>query len=111
MADFLFPICDRNHGTVISPGSVNSESNLPVCDLCSQNCMYRCIFDSSYLLVGHKILSECFLLKRLQPGKVRLILCVHACHQFNIRSVLVRQVAVPCFSKFPAAPGPLLLSR
>ena len=65
----------------------------------------------AHLLIWHKILFESLLFKRFQPGKVRLIVRVYTSHQLNVWTIFVCQIAVPCFSKITAAPGPLLLTR
>ncbi len=61
--------------------------------------------------IGHKILFEYLFLERLQPGKIRLVIRKHACHQFNIRAVRIRQIRIPPFPEVAAAPGPLFLAR
>ena len=50
-------------------------------------------------------------LARHEPGKVRLIIRVDATHQLDVRSVFVRQVAIPGVTKIAVAPGPLFLAR
>ena len=71
----------------------------------------RSIFHIADIFIGHKILFEVLGLLRLDPGEIRLIIRKTACHQFDIRTVLVGQCKVPCFAEFSASPGPLFFPR
>ncbi|MNC24615.1 hypothetical protein D3C75_726720 [compost metagenome] len=62
------------------------------------------------LFIRHEILLERFLLVRLQPGEVRLIIRVHPGHQLNVRAIFICQIPVPGLAELPVAPGPLLLA-
>ena len=68
------------------------------------------VLDVARGLVGHKVLGEGLLLKRLEPGEVRLVVAEHAGHQLDVGAVLVGQIAVPGLAEVAAAPGPLLLA-
>ena len=68
----------------------------------------RSIFHIADIFIGHKILFEILGLLGLDPCEIRLIIRKTACHQFDIRTVLVGQCKVPCFAEFSASPGPLL---
>ena len=91
-------------------GGVNDHMSLAV--RCGQ--MHRRlgggIFHLSHRLIGHKILGKGLFLKGLQPGEIRLVVRKYARHQFHVRAVCIRQVAVPCLSEISTAPGPLLLA-
>ena len=65
----------------------------------------------TYLLIGHEILCEALLLVRHEPREVGLVLCEHACHKLDIRTVVVGEIAVPSPSEVTIAPCPLLLTR
>ena len=73
--------------------------------------MYGGILNIPNPFIWHEILSEYFFLKGFQPCEIRLVVREHACHQFNVRAILICQVPVPRPSKVAAAPGPLLLTR
>ena len=47
---------------------------------------------------------------RLQPAEIRLVVGENTGHQFNVRPVCVRQVAVPGAAEIGVSPGPLLFS-
>ena len=66
------------------------------------------IFHIADIFIGHKILFEILGLLGLDPCEIRLIIRKTACHQFDIRTVLIGQCKVPCFAEFSASPGPLL---
>ena len=72
--------------------------------------IYACILDISRFLVWHEILPELLLLIGHKPGKIRLVVAVYACHQFNIRAVCICKVPVPGLAKVSAPPSPLLLA-
>ena len=63
------------------------------------------------IFIGHKILFEILGLLGLDPCEIRLIIRKTACHQFDIRTVLIGQCKVPCFAEFSASPGPLFFPR
>ena len=69
------------------------------------------ILHHSQFPVRQEILNEALFFVRLEPGKVRLIFGIDTCHQFNVRPVFVRQVAVPCAAKVAVSPRPLFLAR
>ena len=80
--------------------------------MCHIHCGFYCsVLNNACCLIWHEILFEGLLFIRLQPGEVRLIICIHACHQFHIRTILICQVAVPCLAKVPTSPSPLFLTR
>ena len=84
-------------------------SRLPV-QLETHSHVDRRAFDHSHFLVGHEILGEGLFLIRRKPREIRLVVGKAPCHQFDIRAVLIRQVAIPCLPKVAAAPGPLFLA-
>ena len=59
---------------------------------------------------GKPIMAERLGLPRREEGKIGLIIRIDACHQFDIRAIVVTQAAVPCISEFVITPRPLLLS-
>ena len=67
----------------------------------------RVLYDTDFL-IGHEILRERFLLKRLQPREIRLIVRKDTGHQLHIRPVGIREIAVPRLPEVTAPPGPLL---
>ena len=69
------------------------------------------VFHDAQFAVGEEVLGEAFLFIRLEPRKVGLVLGIHPCHQFDVRSVLIGQVAVPGTSEVSVTPCPLLLAR
>ncbi len=56
-------------------------------------------------------LREVLGLSRSEKGEVRLIVRVDARHQLDVRTIVVRQAAVPCITELVVAPRPLLLAR
>ena len=71
----------------------------------------RRILHHAQLAVRHEILCKSLFFIRLQPREVGLVVGIHTRHQFDVRTVLVGQVAVPRQSEIPVAPRPLLLTR
>ena len=70
----------------------------------------RSILDYSQFAIRHEVLGECLLFIRLQPSEVGLVVSIYTCHQFNIRTVCICQIAVPSLTKVSISPCPLLLS-
>ena len=73
--------------------------------------MDSCILHCTYCLVWHKKLGKCFLFHGLKPCEIRLVVSIYTSHQLYVRPILICQVPVPCLSKIPAPPCPLLLAR
>ena len=75
------------------------------------SCVFCGIFHPPYMFIWHEILGKGFFLLRLQPGKVRLIVCIYASHQLDVWTVLICQIAVPCLPEITVSPGPLFFAR
>jgi len=71
----------------------------------------RSILHHSQFPVRHKILGESLFFIRLQPGEIRLVVGVDSRHQLDIRTVRIRQVAIPGLPEIAVSPGPLLFTR
>ena len=71
----------------------------------------RSILHHSQFPVRHKILGEGLLFIRLQPGEIRLVVSVDSRHQFDIRAVRIRQIAIPGLPEIAVSPSPLLFAR
>ena len=63
------------------------------------------------LLKRIPILAERFRLARHEKRKVGLIIRINAGHDFDVRRLVIAQVAIPCISKFVIPPRPLLFPR
>ena len=86
----------------------------------------RSLFHDTDLTIWHKVLDELFLFIRHQPSEVGLVLCIHTCHQLDVRTEslaintpllsllrcrLVSEVTIPSTSEITITPGPLFLTR
>ena len=106
-----FPICrQRDPGFLKNLCGIYHDPCFPVIYFQVEHAFLSGVFHVSGRFVGHKVLGEGFLFKRPEPGKVRLIVTVHAGHELDIRAIPVRQVPVPGPPEIAAAPGPLLFS-
>ena len=56
------------------------------------------------------VLAERLRLPRGEEGKVGLVVGVNAGHDFDVRTILIREVAIPGVTELMVAPGPLLLA-
>ena len=73
--------------------------------------IFACILHHSQFTVRQEVLYEALFFVRLQPCKVRLVLGIDTSHQFDVRSVLVSQITVPCTAEITVSPCPLLFAR
>ena len=73
--------------------------------------VFACILNYSQFTIRQEILHEALFLVRLQPGKVRLILGVDTCHQFDVWAVFISQITIPGTTEITVSPCPLLLTR
>jgi len=96
---------------LVHSGGIQDDFAFSLLDFHVQQRVLGGVLHVAHLSVGHEVLFPRLFLVGLQPREVRLVVGVHACHQFDVRAVLVRQVAVPCASEVAVAPCPLLLSR
>src|SRR5580692_4501758 len=69
----------------------------------------RCIGDADPLN-RIPILAECLGLSWSEIGKVRLIVCINAGHQLDVRTVMIRETTIPRIPEFMVSPCPLLLA-
>ena len=108
----LVPSAAQDNLCILVPlCAVNRQSDLTFRDLHIHDSVDRGVLHRPYLFIRHKILLEHLFLKRLQPGEIRLIICIHTGHQLNVRTVLIRKVPVPGFAEVAAPPCPLLFPR
>src|ERR1700744_1177046 len=66
---------------------------------------------NAYLSDGVPKLAKLLRLARSKKGKIRLVICVDAGHQFDVWPVVLGKMAVPGIAELMVAPGPLLLPR
>ena len=75
-----------------------------------QNSIFRGILHISHFTVRHEVLYPRFLLIRLQPGEVGLIIGIYTGHKLDVRPVFIGKVTVPSLSEVAATPCPLFLA-
>ena len=71
----------------------------------------RSILHHTQFPVWYKILGESLFFIWLQPSEIRLVVSIDSCHQLDIRTVLIRQIAIPGLPEIAISPGPLLFAR
>ena len=96
-------VLDEYMHVLVNSGGVQDDFAFALLDFHVQQRVLGGILHVAHLGVRHEVLFPRLFLVGLQPSEVRLVVGVHARHQFDVRAVLVRQVAV--------SPCPLLLSR
>ena len=104
-------VLDEYMHVLVHSGGVQDDFAFALLDFHVQQRVLGGILHVAHLGVRHEVLFPRLFLVGLQPSEVRLVVGVHARHQFDVRAVLVRQVAVPCASEVAVSPCPLLLSR
>ena len=67
-------------------------------------------FHDSQLTIWHEVLGESLLLVWHEPCEVRLVLGEHTCHQLDVWTIGIGEVAVPSLSEVSITPCPLLLA-
>ena len=101
----------RDRQIVMRGGHIHADG----CDALFRNlkidkCVGGRIFHHANRMIRQKILVEHLFFAGLKPGKIRLIVGIDAGHQFDIRAVFVRQIAIPRLAEIAAAPCPLLFA-
>ena len=72
--------------------------------------IFGCVLWRAYFPDGIPELAERLGFSRVQEGEVGLIVGIDSGHEFDVRSRVVGQVAVPSPTEFMVAPGPLLFA-
>ena len=108
---FFSRICDDHICAIKLLRRVNTGPYLSFRNLKIDCSVKRGILDVTCLFVRHEILPEFLFLIWRKPRKIRLVVAVHSCHQFDVGTVFIRKISVPCLTEISASPGPLFLAR
>ena len=110
--EYHFPLLLQNYFCILFHSCcINAKGYFAVVNLHIYHGINAGILYITNFLVWHKILLECFFLKRFQPCEVRLVVCVDTCHQLDVWAVFICKVSIPGFSEISASPCPLFLTR
>ncbi len=107
---YLFLVIQRDFCSFILTGCVNTDTSFSLRQFQINGGVYCGIFYRTNSFIRHKILLKCLFFKGLQPCKIRLVIRIDTGHEFDIRSVLIRQIPVPCLAEITASPGPLFFT-